>query len=260
MIYIIGLGVSLVILCSIIYLHPIFSNKLSVLNLIGLTTFSFILSSAMAMVYSFFVGIIVFLLAIGSLALLIGKKHDWLELADKSDLVTSRRSRYKEAYMNDGLVLQPISTVNDHQLFQKTTDVTKPVTHIKIEMEAHDEILDDFESLEEVAATSDTIYSDVQHSPVDTINEEILTYDIIPSESNDTENNEQKQPEVSDELSDQWMEKRVNSLFEKKEEAPSQKTDASKDITNMDADSSRYEDLSESYFKEVRSEENEKPK
>jgi len=258
MIYIIGLGVSLVILCSIIYLHPIFSNKLSVLNLIGLTTFSFILSSAMAMVYSFFIGILVFLLAIGSLALLIGKKRDWLELSDKSDLVTSRRSRYKEAYINDGLVLQPISTVNDHQLFQKTTDVTNLVTPIKIDMIVHDETLDDFESFAEVAATSDTIYSDVQQSPVDNINEEILTYDTIQSKSNETENNEHKQPEVLDELSDQWMEERVNSLFVKTGETLLQKTDASKELTNMEADSFRYEDLSESYFKEVRSEENEK--
>lgn len=255
MIYIIGLGISLVILCSIIYLHPIFSNKWSALNLVGITTFSFILSSVMGMVYSIFIGIIIFLLLIGSLALLIGKKRDWLELANHKDLGTSRSSRYQEAYKDDGLVLQSITTVNDHQLFQKTAD-----NPLKIEIETGDETinLDDYDSHKEVAVTSEMSYLNDIHRSDDIINEEIHTYDTIQLETYQTEQYEQKEREVSEELSDQWMKKRVHSLFEQSEETPSVKTTANKELTSMETDSFRYEDLSESYFKEVRSEENEK--
>lgn len=260
MIYIIGLGVSLVILCLIIYLHPIFSNKWSVLNLVGLTTFSFILSSVMGMVYSFFIGFIIFLLLIGSLALLIGKKRDWLELSDHRDLGTSRRSRYKEAYKDEGLVLQSIITVNDHQLFRKTADKSYPVTPIKVEMQTSDEAfkLDDYDSYKEIAATSEMSYLDVNHTSDDIINEEIYTYDTIQLETNDTEHNEHKQTEGLEELTDQWMKKRVHSMFERIEDPPSVKTAANKELTNVEFDSYRYEDLSDSYFKEVRSEEIEK--
>lgn len=205
------------------------------------------------MVYSFFIGIVIFLLLIGSLAILIGKKQDWLELSEKRDLGTSRRSRYKETNIADGLAFQSISTVDDHQLFRKAADKPK-----NVEMETSDETfnLDDYDSHKEVAVTSEMNDLNDNHRSDDFINEEIHTFDTIQLETYETEQYEQKETEVSEELSDLWMQKRVNSLFENTEKTSSVKTDANNELLNMETDSFRYEDLSESYFKEVRSEEN----
>ncbi len=260
MIFIIGLGLSLIILCSIIYLHPLFSIKLNGIILLGLATISFILSSVMGMLYSIFVGILIFLLLIGSMALLIGKRQEWIEFTGKKNLATSRRSRHKEVNVSDVSVLQTISSTGDQLLYQKTIDVLESIQPTELQNEVIHAALNSH-ALEqipylEVSATSESIF---QHSNQQTdysLQDDILTYDTIQDKPKLPPKVKQKESEVLEELSDQWMENRVSSLFEKVEQKTLVEADTKESITGLEKKSFRYEDLSESYFKDVRSEEN----
>lgn len=244
MTFAIGLTISFILISLFIYVLPIISNKISLSVLLIITTLAFVLSSLMAKLYSPLIGIGIFLLLIGSLSLLIGKKRMWIETTTNKKGSSSRRKRFKELSVIEGTNLENLSSVDDHMLYHKSKDDHFDVSQSPqsvIDLKGmHSEInLGEYE----VAAGEDTIYNDETDIIVDEIKEEKILYQIDSEDDIKIDN----QIVSIDELSDQWMEKRLQSLFDNEKISD----DATKEnsFENIsDLDNSRYEDLSEGYF------------
>ncbi len=250
MTFAIGLTISFILISLFIYVLPIISNKISLSVLLIITTLAFVLSSLMTKLYSPLIGIGIFLLLIGSLSLLIGKKRMWIDTTTNKKGSSSRRKRFKELSVIEGTILENLSSVDDHMLYHKSKDdhfVDSQSPQNVIDLKGmHSEInLGEYE----VAASSDEIiYKDEPNIEVDEIREEKILYQI-ESEDDIKQDN---QIVSNDELSDQWMEKRLQSLFDNEKISD----DATKeslfenisDLDNSSLDNSRYEDLSEGYF------------
>lgn len=253
MTFAIGLTMSFLLLSLFIYVLPIISNKISLSVVLIITTLAFVLSSLMANLYSTLVGIGIFLLLIGSLSLLIGKKRIWLETTTNKKGSSSRRKRFKELAVIEGTNLENLSSVDDHLLYHKSKDdhivvLQSPQSEIDLKV-IHSEInLVEYE----VAAESDEILNkDVSTIEVDEIDEEKKLYQF-DSEDDIKEDN---QIVSNDELSDHWMEKRLQSLFNNDKMSDDAPIENSFESING-LDNSRYEDLSEGYFKQNGSEKN----
>ena len=244
MTFAIGLTISFIVLSLFIYVLPIISNKISLSVLLIITTLAFVLSSLMANLYSPLIGIGIFLLLIGSLSLLIGKKRMWLETTINKKASSSRRKRFKELSVIEGTNLENLSSVDDHMLYHKSKDdhfdaSQSPQSVIDLKG-MHSEInLGEYE----VAASSDEIiYKDETNIEVDEIREEKILYQFDSEDDIKIDN----QIVSNDELSDQWMEKRLKSLFNEKVSDDATKENSVENISDME--NSRYEDLSEGYF------------
>jgi len=245
MTFAIGLTISFILISLFIYVLPIISNKISLSVLLIITTLAFVLSSLMAKLYSPLVGIGIFLLLIGSLSLLIGKKRMWLETTPNKKGSSSRRKRFKELSVIEGTILENLSSVDDHMLYHKTKDdyfddsqSPKSVIDLK---GMHSEI--NLGEYEIAAAREDVNYNDESDIVVDEIKEEKILYQF-DSEDDIKQDN---QTVSNDELSDQWMEKRLQSLFDN-EKISDDATKESSFENISDMANSRYEDLSEGYF------------
>lgn len=253
MTFAIGLTMSFLLLSLFIYVLPIISNKISLSVVLIITTLAFVLSSLMANLYSPLVGIGIFLLLIGSLSLLIGKKRIWLETTTNKKGSSSRRKRFKELAVIEGTNLENLSSVDDHLLYHKSKDdhidfSQSPQSEIDLKV-IHSEInLVEYE----VAAESDEILNkDVTTIDIDEIDEEKKLYQF-DSEDDIKQGN---QIVSNDELSDHWMEKRLQSLFNNDKISDDARFENSFESING-LDNSRYEDLSEVYFKQNGSEKN----
>jgi hypothetical protein len=257
MMFLIGLCINLIILCLAIFILPIFTYKKRMLILMTLTTLSFGLSFYMGKLYSPIIGVGIFLLLIGSLALLIGKNHTWI---DKNKLVQpriSRRKRFKDSLLAEGIILESMSSKDDYMLYRASTgsnDAIEPHTDLIYRKE--DTI--DFDSIQEpipfaeVAVTLDYVenasYSTKEN---DKVHEEASIYKVN-DETSDIKNklNELEQ-KTSEELSDQWMQNRIEALFDKPEAV---QNPVILEEENKVPEELRYDDLSTTYFNQVRSE------
>lgn len=245
MTFVVGLAISFIVISSFIYVLPIISNKISLIVLLIFTTLAFVLSSLMANFYSPLIGFGIFLLLIGSLSLLIGKKRIWLETSLNKKESSSRRKRYKEISVIDGTNLENISSLDDHMLYHKSKD-----DHMEF-LQSHQSVIDlkgmhsENNIVEyEVAASADDInYNEKSKIDVEEIREEKILYQF------DSEDDIKQDNQIvsNDELSDQWMEKRLQSLFDNEKISDDAPTENSFESIN-DLDNSRYEDLSEGYF------------
>lgn len=247
MTFAVGVVISFIIISSVIYVLPIISDKISLTFLLIMTTFVFIISSLMGKLYSPLIGIGIFLLLIGSLSILIGKNRVWLETTTNKNDLSSRRKRYKEIIVTEGSNLRNISSLDDRLLFQKYKGENKHVT------KSPQSVLDlkliqnqnDLGKLEVAASSDDNFYSDKSDVFSDDIREESTDNKIV--------RNDDIKRDISvisnDELSDQWMEKRLQSLFDNEKNNDNAQTENSLENIN-DLDNSRYEDLSEGYFKQ----------
>ena len=253
MTFAVGVAISFIIISSVIYVLPIISDKISLSILLVLTTFAFIISSLMGKLYSPLIGIGIFLLLIGSLSLLIGKKRVWLETTKNKNDLSSRRKRYKEIIVIEGSNLKNISSLDDHILYRKYKDDNKNISQSDqsvLELKPiHNQ--NDLAILEVAASSDDIFYSDKSDVFSDEIREEntdykIERYDDIKKDI---------QVASNDELSDQWLEKRLQSLFDNDKNNNYAQTENSLENIN-DLDNLRYEDLSEGYLNESRSENN----
>jgi len=253
MTFAVGVAISFIIICSVIYVLPIISDKTSLSILLIMTTFAFVISSLMGKLYSPLIGFGIFLLLIGCLSLLIGKKRVWLKTTTSKNDSSSRRKRYKEISLIEGITLENISSLNDHMLYQKYKDDNKNISQSDqsvLELKPiHNQ--NDLAKLEVAASSDDIFYSDKSDVFSDEIREEITDYKI---ERND-DIKQGIQVVSNDELSDQWLEKRLQSLFDNEKNSDNAQTENSlENINNLD--NSRYEDLSEGYFNESGSENN----
>ena len=253
MTFAVGVAISFIIISSVIYVLPIISDKISFSILLILTTFAFVISSLMGKLYSPLIGIGIFLLLIGSLSLLIGKKRVWLETTKNKNDSSSRRKRYKEIIVIEGSNLKNISSLDDHILYRKYKDDNKNISQSDqsvLELKPiHNQ--NDLAILEVAASSDDIFYSDKSDVFSDEIREEntdykIERYDDIKKDI---------QVASNDELSDQWLEKRLQSLFDNDKNNNYAQTENSLENIN-DLDNLRYEDLSEGYLNESRSENN----
>jgi len=250
--FVIGLGISLLIFCTTIYLFPYFSNKKSLNIILLLTTFSFILSSLMGMLYSPFIGIGIFFLLVSSFALLIGKNQSWFEVLFEDNSIISKRRRYKETPKTDSSTLENLSTIDDYLLFKKsidtnenlqTTEEFKVLAKIEDKPQQEESI-----TLLEVSATSVINEEESQSHMKQNIEipGEVILYNM--------DDNKKAQEKVDEELSDQWMQKRMSALFIETAQEKSGKQDKDKYEDSESENNVRYDDISESYFNRKRSE------
>lgn len=253
MTFAIGLTVSFILLSLLIYVLPIISNKISLSVLLIITTFAFVLSSLVANLFSPLIGIGIFLLLIGSLSILIGKKRMWLETTTIKKSLTSRRKAFKELSIIEATNLENLSSVDDHMLYHESkyghiNDSQNPQSEIDLKGMHSEIILGECE----VAASRKEeaiINNDESDIIVDEIKEGKISYQF----DIDDDIKQDIQIVSNDELSDQWMEKRLQSLFdnEKNNDAVTNENP----LENIsDLDNSRYEDLSEGYFNQNGSE------
>lgn len=248
--FVIGLGISLLIFCTTIYLLPHFSNKKSLYILLLLTIFSFVLSSLMGMLYSPIIGIGIFFLLVSSFALLIGKNQSWFEVLFEDNSIISRRRRYKEIPETEGSKLENLSTIDDYLLFKKnieTNENLQTIEEIKVPAKIEGKPQQEKSiTVLEVAVTSVSNEEEAQSHMNQSIEiqGEVILYNM--------DDNKKAQEKVDEELSDQWMQKRMSALFiETSQEKPG-KQDKYEDSENEN--NVRYDDISESYFNRKRSE------
>lgn len=253
MTFAIGVTISFIIISLFIYVLPIISNKISLSILLVITTLAFVLSSLMANLYSPLIGIEIFLLLIGSLSLLVGKKRMWLETTSNKMEFSSRRMRYKEVSVIEGTNLENISSVDDHMLYRKSKDdnMNNSQNHQSvIDLKGmHSEV--NLGEYEVAASTDEIIFKDETNINVDEIREEKTLYQLDSEEDIKLDD----KVDSNDELSDQWMEKRLQSLFNNQKNGVDTPKENSFENIN-DLDNSRYEDLSEGYFNQSGSEKN----
>ena len=253
MTFAVGVAISFIIISSVIYVLPIISDKISLTFLLLITTFAFVISSLMGKLYSPLIGVGIFLLLIGALSLLIGKKRLWLETTTNKNDSSSRRKRFKEISVLEGSNLENISSLDDHMLYQKYKD---DYNHIS---QSEQSVLDlklihnesDLAKLEVATSSDDIFFSDKSDVFLDEIREESTDYKIERID----EIKQDIQVVSNDELSDQWLEKRLQSLFDNEKNSVDTPTENSVENIN-DLDNSRYEDLSEGYFNQSGSEKN----
>ncbi|MFX3674578.1 MAG: hypothetical protein ACE3JQ_09040 [Paenisporosarcina sp.] len=256
MIFVSGFGISLLILCTAIYLLPQFTNKKTLLILILWTTSCFILSSFMGMLYSAFIGVGIFFLLIGSLAILIGKNQSWFEILYKENHISKRR-QYKQILVANGTQLENISSSDDHLLFKKFIDnneIFQTSVEFKVLAEIEEHPQHD-ESILEVAATSPIVY-DVQGTQSNQkqnheMHDEIIVYSMDDSKKEQMNDNKQTKKKVDDELSDQWMQNRMSALFNETAQEQPVTPDEHEDLEGKINLS--YDDLSENYLSHMRS-------
>lgn len=257
MMFVIGFCINLIILCLAIYILPFFTNKRKMLILLGLTTLSFVLSFLMGRMYTPIIGGGIFLLLIGSLAIIIGKNYTWMDNSKLMQPIISRRKRYKASLLAEGILLESMASKDDYMLYRTSTESDKaiePQTDLvnKNESTINFDLIHGPITLAEVAATTLDYKENGSYSTEnnDEVHEEANIYKV-KEETSDTQN-KLKEPEQKtyEELSDQWMQNRIEALFDesKADENPMRLEDL-----NEIPEKLGYDDLSTTYFNQVRS-------
>jgi len=240
MLFIIGFSISFTIICGVVYFFPLFKTKKSLFIVISLTTLSFILSYYMTTFYNTFIGIGIFILLISSLALLIGKKRSWMELNLSEKSSSSRRTKIFERMVTEVNILENLSSADDRLLYKITPskddelyDMTSPSSSLE---ELAAEIIEDAYAMPQVEKQSVPILSDKTTNPLETEKQVVITDKLSALET--------------EELSDQWMQERLHALFDVEPLVQVEESSSHEELDN----SLRYDDLSESYFSQFRSE------
>jgi hypothetical protein len=212
----------------------------------------------MSSLYSPVIGIVIFLLLISALSLLVGKKRSWINGITTNKQRSSRRKRYKDTSFGDGTNLENISSIDDHLLYQRFLNDNEPINQNSELIELNQDINPTDGNIAdlEIAATSEETINPSQQTKWQDVKEELVDNNLNKIDLNDIIggiNENKNMPLASEEFSDQWMEKRLQSLFEDEQKnVHSSNDNASDDVKFSNA--TRYDDLSESYFNQVRRE------
>lgn len=227
------------------------------LILLGITTLSFVLSFLMEKLYSPIIGGCIFLLLIGSLALLIGKNHTLVGKYKMMQPIVSRRKRYKDSSLGEGVVLENLTTEDDHLLYSKSTEFDELIEP-KTDFLYRNESTIDFDSIHkaltfaEVAGTLDDkgngSYSTKEN---DEVHEEASIYKVNEDTNDNMNKKKELEQKASEELSDQWMQNRIEALFDDPKIVQNL---MSLEEENEIPKNMGYDDLSPTYFNQVRSE------